>query len=426
MLTLFRARIHWLVLASLALAIPAGLLTTPETTWGFVRPFAVYDLLGAFFLRALKMLVVPLIVSAVIHAVSGMGKGIGRMGAKALGFFFLSSTLAVLTGLFWVNVMHPGIVNGVPARELVGLTASAGDALRGISAASGSDLTGLFLRMVPENVVAAAAAGDMLALIVFAVLYGLVLARLPAATRDAQRGFWEGVHDAMILMTKVVMLFAPLGVFGLVARSLSTAGFSALGPLMGFFLTVALALATHMFITLSGMLFLLGRVNPWRHFRAMGEALVMAFTTSSSNATLPKTLECLETKAKVPPKVSNFVTPLGASLNMDGTALYECVAALFIAQCYGLDLSFTVQFTVVLVALVSSTGVAGIPSASLVAIATILAAIGLPAEGLGLILAVDRLLDMCRTAVNVYSDSCASAILARGFREEEEVRAIEV
>jgi Na+/H+-dicarboxylate symporter len=417
MFALFRARIHWLVLIALVLAVPAGLLTTPETTWGFVRPFAVYDFLGALFLRALKMLVVPLILSAVIHAVSGMGGGIGRMGAKALGFFLLSSTLAVLTGLLWVNVMHPGIVDGAPARDLVGLKTSADTALQGISAASGADLTGLFLRMVPENVVASAAAGDMLALIVFAVLYGLVLARLPAGVRDAQRGFWKGVHDAMILMTKAVMLFAPLGVFGLVARSLSTAGFSALGPLMGFFLTVVLALSTHLFVTLPALLFFLGRVNPWRHFRFMGEALVMAFTTSSSNATLPKTLECL-TRSGVPPKVSNFVTPLGASLNMDGTALYECVAALFIAQCYGLDLSFGVQFTVVLVALVSSTGVAGIPSASLVAIATILAAIGLPAEGLGLILAVDRLLDMCRTAVNVYSDSCASAILARGFREE--------
>jgi Na+/H+-dicarboxylate symporter len=414
----YRARIHGFVLIALVLAAVAGLCTTPETTWGVVRPFAVFDFLGAIFLRALKMLVVPLIVSAVIHAVSGMGKGVGRMGAKAMAFFLFSSLLAVLTGLFWVNVMHPGIVNGAPARELVGLTASAGEALSGISAASGADLSGLFLRLIPENVVASAAAGDMLALIVFAVIYGLVLARLPAATRDAQRVFWEAVHDAMMLMTKGVMLFAPLGVFGLVARSLSTAGFSALGPLMGFFLTVVFALATHMFLSLSALLFFLGGVKPWRHFRAMSEALVMAFTTSSSNATLPKTLECLETKAGVPPKVSNFVTPLGATINMDGTALYECVAALFIAQCYGLDLSFGVQFTVVVVALLSSTGVAGIPSASLVAIATILAAVGLPAEGLGLILAVDRLLDMCRTAVNVYSDSCASAILARGFTDE--------
>jgi proton glutamate symport protein len=412
MISFLRARLHWLVLAALALAVPAGLLTTPDTVWWGMRPFAVYDFLGTLFLRALKMLVVPLIVSAVIHAVSGMGRGVGRMGAMALGFFLLSSLLAVLTGLFWVNLMHPGIVNGVPARELVGLSASASEVVGGLSGASAVDLRSLFLRMVPDNVLAAGAQGDMLALIVFAVLYGLVVARLPAGARDNQRAFWESTHDAMLLMTRIVMLFAPLGVFGLVARSLATAGFAALGPLMGFFLTVLLALGTHLFVTLPLLLVGLGRVNPVRHFRAMGEALVMAFTTSSSNATLPKTLECLETRAGVPSRVSGFVTPLGASLNMDGTALYECVAALFIAQCYGLDMSFGVQFTVVLVALVSSTGVAGIPSASLVAIATILAAIGLPAEGLGLILAVDRLLDMCRTTVNVYSDSCASAILA--------------
>jgi proton glutamate symport protein len=355
----------------------------------------------------------------VINAVSGMGKGIGRLGAKALAYFLFSSLLAVLTGLFWVNVMHPGTVGGAPARHLVGLSASTAEVIGSVSGASAADMTGLFLRMVPDNVVASAAQGDMLALIVFAVLYGLVVARLPLGLRDSQRGFWEGVHAAMLMMTKGVMLFAPLGVFGLVARSLSLAGFSALGPLMGFFLTVVLALSTHLFVTMPALLFFLGRVNPWRHFKAMSEALVMAFTTSSSNATLPKTLECLA-KSGVPPKVSNFVTPLGASLNMDGTALYECVAALFIAQCYGLELTLGVQFTVVLVALVSSTGVAGIPSASLVAIATILAAIGLPAEGLGLILAVDRLLDMCRTAVNTYSDSCASAVLARGYRGNDE------
>jgi proton glutamate symport protein len=202
----------------------------------------------------------------------------------------------------------------------------------------------------------------------------------------------------------------------LVARSLSLSGFSALAPLATFFLTVLAALAFHQLVTLSALLYFVGRVNPWKHLQAMGPALMMGFTTSSSNATLPKTLECLETRAGVPRNVSGFVTPLGATINMDGTALYECVAALFIAQCYGLELTFGVQFTVVLVALVSSTGVAGIPSASLVAISMILASVGLPAEGLGLILAVDRLLDMCRTQVNVYSDSCASAIVARFFK----------
>jgi proton glutamate symport protein len=412
----FRIRLHGLVLLALVLAVPAGFLTSPDMVWHGIRPFAVYDFLGSLFLRALKMLVVPLIVSAVIGAVAEARSGIGGLGARAMAYFVCSSFLAVLTGLLFVNLLHPGIVDGAPAKDLVGLSASGAEVAVSVSGHTGSDLWGLFLRLIPENVVMAAAQMDMLALITFAVLYGLFVSRLSAGLRDAQLGFWRGVNEIMTAMTRAVMLFAPLGVFGLVARSLSLAGFSALGPLMTFCLTVVLALAFHQFVTLSALLYFVGRVNPWRHFRAMGEALVMAFTTSSSNATLPKTLECLEKKAGVPRQVSGFVTPLGATINMDGTALYECVAALFIAQCYGLELTLGVQFTVVLVALVSSTGVAGIPSASLVAISMILASVGLPAEGLGLILAVDRLLDMLRTQVNVYSDSCASAIMVRFFK----------
>jgi proton glutamate symport protein len=410
---------HWFVFGALALAIPAGLLTTPETAWGSVKPYAVYDFMGSLFLRALKMLVVPLIVSAVICAVASAREGIGGLGARAMAFFIGSSFLAVLVGLFFVNLIQPGMVDGQPARELVGLTATAGEALHGLSGRTGQDMWSFFIRMIPESVVAAAAQADMLALIFFAVLYGLFIPRLAERPREVQLTLWQGVNEVMMAMTKAVMLFAPIGVFGLVARSLSASGLSAIGPLMAFFLTVLAALAFHQLVTLSVLLMVAGRVHPGRHLKAMSPALLMGFTTSSSNATLPKTLECLETRAGVPRSVSGFVTPLGATINMDGTALYECVAALFIAQCYGLDLTLGVQFTVVVVALVSSTGVAGIPSASLVAISMILAAIGLPAEGLGLILAVDRILDMVRTQVNVYSDSCASAIVAHWVKKSE-------
>lgn len=411
-LRFLREKAHWLVLAALVLALPAGLFTTPETVWGPVKPYAVYDFVGGLFLRALKMLVVPLIVSAVIVAVAGTRDGIGGLGARALSFFFVSSLLAVVVGLFFVNLIAPGVVDGRPARDLMGLTASADAVIAKVSDASGSDLWGFFQRMIPENAVAAAAEADMLALIVFAVLFGVFIPRLPDALRASQLTFWQGVNEVMLSITKFVMLFAPVGVFGLVARSLSVAGLSAFGPLMSFFLTVLAALLFHQFIVLS-LLLTLGGVNPWRHLKAMSPALLMGFTTSSSNATLPRTLECLDTRAGVPRSVSGFVAPLGATINMDGTALYECVAALFIAQCYGLELTLGVQFTVVVIALVSSTGVAGIPSASLVAIAMILTSIGLPAEGLGLILAVDRILDMFRTQVNIYSDSCAAALVAR-------------
>ena len=409
-----RVKFHWQILIALLLAVPAGLLVTPDTTWlAVVEPYAVYDFLGDLFLRALMMLVVPLIVAAMINAVAGAGTGIGRMGGKALAFYLVSGLLAVLGGLAFVNLFRPGLVDGRPARDLIGLSPATPELMSRVTDRSGADLWMIFQRMIPDNVVGAAANGEMLALIFFSVLYGLLVPRLPKGLAEPQLDFWRGVYEIMIGMTRWVMLFAPVGVFALVARALAVSGPSAFAPVLGFFFTVLAALLAHMFVTLPAMLAIWGRVNPWRHFRAMSEALIMAFTTSSSNATLPKTLECLETRAGVPRRVGGFVAPLGATINMDGTALYECVAALFLAQAYGLELSFGVQFTVVTLALVSSVGVAGIPSASLVAIAVILTAIGLPLEALGMILAVDRVLDMCRTSVNVYSDSCAAAVVAR-------------
>jgi len=275
------------------------------------------------------------------------------------------------------------------------------------------DVVAVFLRMVPPNIVSAAANGQMLGLIFFSLLFGFFMTRLNAPQGDVLRHFWQAVLDVMMHMTEWIMKFAPLGVFALVAKVVSVSGVDVIRPLAVFFMTVLGALAIHFIITMSLILRFVARVRPWRHYRAMSSALLTAFSTSSSSATLPLTMECVEQKAGVSNRVSSFTLPLGATVNMDGTALYECVAAMFIAQAYGLDLSLTTQFTVVLVALMTSIGVAGIPSASLVAISVILGTIGLPLEGIGLILAVDRVLDMGRTAVNVFSDSVAAVVIAR-------------
>ncbi|MDH5396153.1 MAG: dicarboxylate/amino acid:cation symporter, partial [Gammaproteobacteria bacterium] len=231
--------------------------------------------------------------------------------------------------------------------------------------------------------------------------------------------------------TDVIMKFAPIGVFALVAKVIAGMDdgeiFNLASALGWFFLTVILALMVHTFIILPLLLKFVARVSPVRHFQAMSPALVTAFSTASSSATLPLTMECVEKNAGVSNKTSSFVLPLGATVNMDGTALYECVAAMFIAQAYGIELSFTVQFTIVLIALLTSIGVAGIPAASLVAITIILSVIGLPVEALGLILAVDRILDMFRTAVNIFSDSCGAVIIGRLEGEEgilQETRAL--
>jgi len=218
-----------------------------------------------------------------------------------------------------------------------------------------------------------------------------------------------------------VMKFAPLGVFGLVAKTVATTGFAAFVPLLVLFFTVFIALFLHTFITLSLLLKYLGGVSPLAFMKKMSPVMLTAFSTASSSATLPLTLETVEKEVGVSNNTTSFVLPLGATINMDGTALYECVAAIFIAQAYGLDLSITQQFSIVLVALLTSIGVAGIPAASLVAISVILGVIGLPLEGIGLLLVTDRILDMLRTAVNVYSDACGAVIIARTEGEQTTV-----
>ena len=233
------------------------------------------------------------------------------------------------------------------------------------------------------------------------------------------QSFWQGVFDVMMLITDLVMKFAPIGVFALVAKVVTISGFEVFKPLLTFFFTVLIALLIHIVIVMPLLLRFVGGVSPIKHYQAMAPALLTAFSTASSSATLPVTIDCVEDRAGVSNRVTIFVLPLGATVNMDGTALYECVAAIFIAQAYGLDLSVAQQISVVILALMTSIGVAGIPSASLVAIAIILAAIGLPAEGIGLILAVDRVLDMCRTSVNVFSDSCGAVIIGKTEGEKD-------
>lgn len=283
-------------------------------------------------------------------------------------------------------------------------------------------LAQVFLDMIPPNVVAAAAEGQLLGLIVFSLLFGYFMMRIGEPHGRLLGDFWQAVFAVMMRITDLVMKFAPLGVFGLVAgvvAGLEAENLGATAQSLGlFFLSVVLALAVHVLFVLPLVLRFVAGVSPVRHYRAVAPALLTAFSTASSAATLPLTMECVEKNAGVSNRTSSFVLPLGATVNMDGTALYECVAAMFIAQAYGIELGFATQFTIVLVALVTSIGVAGIPAASLVAITIILTTIGLPLEAIGLILAVDRVLDMFRTSVNVFSDTVGAVIVARSEGEQ--------
>ena len=404
--------LHWQILIALCLAVITGLLLDQSLTVFGVPFLSVLIFFGTLFLNALKMLIVPLVMASIITGMMSLhGDTLGRLGSKTILYYASTSLIAILIGLFFVNLLQPGVIDGEPARDIIGLSAQTDEVVNKVGDKGAGDIAEVLLRMVPPNIVTAAANGQMLGLIFFSLIFGFFVSKLQGAAAKVHKDFWQGLLDIMMMMTHFIMKFAPIGVYALVTKVIMISGVEAFEPLALFFLTVILALAVHLFLFLPLVLRYLARVSPAKHFKAMLPALLTAFSTSSSSATLPITMDCVENRAGVSNQVSGFTLPLGATINMDGTALYECVAAMFIAQAYGISLDISTQFTIVLVALLTSIGVAGIPSASLVAI--ILAAIGLPLEAIGLILVVDRVLDMCRTSVNVFSDSCAAVTIAR-------------
>ncbi len=372
--------------------------------------------MGTLFVRLLKMTIVPLVATSIISGVASVGSGgaLGRLGLKTLAYYMTTSLLAILVGLVLVNALQPG-----------------GGALEGIASAGGTapqvetpdSLADILFRMVPTNPVAALAEMDMLGIIVFCIAFGASLAAMPERVRRPVSELIEALFAVMMRLTGAVIRLAPLGVVGLITTAVAASGASTFTSMGIYMLTVASGLALHTFVTLPLLLLLVGRLSPRRHFKNMSDALLTAVSTSSSAATLPLTMQCVEKKVGVSNRVSSFVLPLGATVNMDGTALYECVGVLFIAQVLGIPLGLTAQVTVVVTALLASIGAAGIPSAGLVMIFIVLEAVNLRgpevAAIVGTMLAVDRPLDMLRTGVNIFSDSCGAAIIARSEGEGE-------
>lgn len=421
--------LHTQIFIALALAVFFGYLVNINTT-DVSQPgllgvsfISMFDYIGTIFLNALKMIIVPLITSSIIVGVAGIGSSgnLGKLGGKTLLFYASTTLAAILVGLVLVNAFAPGIVDGEPAKDLLALDEDVGAIAERVEGRGAGDVAEIFLRMVPPNIIQAAANGQMLGIIFFAILFGYFMTRLDNEFAEPLYKFWNGVFHVMMRMTEWIMMFAPLGVFGLVAKTVAETGFDAAGPLILFSFVVLLALAVHAFVTLPVLIRFVGNADPLKTIAGMSPAMLTAFSTASSSATLPVTMDRLEDKIGVSNETSSFVLPLGATVNMNGTALYECVAAMFIAQAYGLELTFGVQFSIVVIALLTSIGVAGVPSASLVAIAIILAAIGLPVEAIGVLLVFDRVLDMARTSVNVWGDAVCATIVARLSGEKTNV-----
>ncbi len=364
----------------------------------FVKIFAV------LFLKLLKMLVIPLIFTSIVSGTisSKDATSIGRIGLKTFLYYITTSLLAILTGQILVNLFKPGLNASIKAPESLNLK----------HLASNFSYSDILLKIVPDNIINSMAKGDVLPVIFFALLTGFFILKLQSNHKDFLTNFFESFYALMMKITEFVILLAPYGIFALLYKATAESGVAVFKTLLFYFITVLTGLAIHFFITLPLLAYVITRKNPYTFMKKMLTPLLTAFSTSSSSATLPLTIQTIEKKVGVPNRVAGFVLPLGATINMDGTALYECVAVIYIAQCYGLHLSFSQQVIVVITSLLVSIGAAGIPMAGLVMMSVILKAVGLPLEGIGLIIAVDRFLDMFRTATNVFSDSTGTLIIS--------------
>ena len=365
----------------------------------------IFLVVGQSFLRLLTVLVVPVVFLSLVCGAAAMDdiRKLGRVGLRAVGLYLFTTAAAISMAMGLALAFHPGH----------GFTLDAGASFE---ARPSPPLTETFVNLFPKNAIASMAEGNMLQIIVFAILLGLALTLAGASGKRvlAACGDW---NDVVMKLVGIIMSLAPIGVFALIARTFSNEGFGAFGPLIGYFLTVLLALAIHALGIYPLLLKFLGglRIRPF--FRKMREVHLFAFSTASSNATIPVTLNTVETRLGVSNPIASFTVPLGATINMDGTAIMQGVATIFIAQAYGLDLAASQLLLVVLTATLASIGTAGVPGVGLIMLSMVLTQAGLPVEGIALILGIDRLLDMVRTAVNVTGDATVSCIVARSEKE---------
>ena len=408
-------RLHWQVF----IAMVVGVLIGYSPAGGFFADN--FGWLGTLFMRLLRMIIVPLVITSIIAGVASAGGGrvVGRMFGKTLTYYMVSSFLAALTGLILFNLFNPG--RNYPITD----TGTEPPQL-----AIPDSFKDLLLDIVPTNFLGAASVSDMLGIIFFCIVFGVAITTLPEDPRTKVTGLVDALFKVMMALTRGIIKLLPIGVFGLMVTLVSGTGLKAFGNLAQYAAALGTGLGIHFFITLPLLLYFWARVSPWKHAMNMREPLLVAFSTSSSAATLPVTLTTVRKKVGVSNRVSSFTLPMGATVNMDGTAVMECVGALFIAQALGVDIGFMTQVVVVFTALLASIGAAAVPSAGLVVIFIILGAIGIgdnPEAMLivGAMLSIDRPLDMARTAVNVYSDSCAAAVVGKWEGEEgidEEIR----
>jgi len=390
-----KLKVHSQILIAIVLGVTVGLLLGEKA--GHIK------VVGDIFIRLLKMIIIPLILASMVAGIVSLGdvRKLGRIGLRTFFYYTATTLLAVLVGLILVNVIRPGARVDMGAEEVAELVER-----------ETPSVVSIVEDIVPENVLAAMAQDKVLSIIFFSILLGVAISSVGEKGRGLALLF-DAFSGVMMKITGWIMRLAPFGVFALMAYTIGSMGLSVIKPLILYMATVVVGLSIHAIVTLPALLSTFGRYSPLKFIRDVFSAVATAFSTASSAATLPITMDCVEKNAGVSNKVASFVLPLGATVNMDGTALYEAVAAMFIAQAYGIDLTIWQQVIIMLTATLASIGAAAIPGAGLVTMVIVLKAVNLPLEGIGMILAVDRLLDMLRTAVNVWGDACGTAVVAR-------------
>ena len=420
---MFKLKLHWQVLIAMVggcfLAMFFKFIQSPADPTDLNPLYQLIVLFGTIFVRLLKMVMIPLIFTSIILGISsiGSGKKVGTLGIKTLIYYLSTSLLAIITGLTLSNMLKPGA--DAPFSSLLELASTTNfDPSKLQSPGSTLDI---LIRMIPTNPFQALANGDMLGIIFFAIFFGVIINMVDTDKSKLLKDIFESIFAVIMKITQIIISLAPIGVLGLITKTVYTSGLVIFLNLAKYMFTIALGLSIHLFIVLPIILFILVRVNPIIHFKAMASAMLTAFSTSSSSATLPVTIECVKENVGVSNEVSSFVLPMGATVNMDGTALYECAGVLFIAQALGVTMGIDQQIVIVVTALLASIGAAGIPSAGLVMIFIVTSAVGLtgPEVGIcvGAMLAIDRPLDMLRTMVNVTSDSIGAAVIAKSEGE---------
>jgi len=400
-----KIKLHWQILIAILVGIGIGYFFTDSVKY--------ISWIGDLFIRLLKMIIIPLIFSSIVTGVSSIqgGKEFGKLTLKTWLYYISSSLAAVIVGMLFVNLIQPGV------GAQIGLTEDTSKFKSG-----STSLSSLLMNIIPTNIIKATVEEQMLSVIFFAMFIGFFINRIPNEHyRNLLKDLANATFDLIMRMTRFIIRITPIGVLallaGIVAKNIDNLYeiFSRLGL---YSLTVLGALTFHFIITLPLFLRFFGKINPIGHIKSLSSALLTAFSTCSSSATLPVTMDNLKKNSGVSNKITSFVMPLGATVNMDGTALYECIAAIFIAQAYGIELNLVEQLIVVFTALLASIGAAGIPMAGFFMLTIILNAVGLPLEGFGLILAVDRILDMFRTCTNTLSDSVGTVIIANSEGEQ--------